>query len=189
MKVDYNACVSLGCDGPDSPVRNLQSYTEAVRSFFDEIRAVLPDLTLEICSSGGHRLSPEWMRFADMGSFSDAHECLEIPIIAADVQSMVLLSKSQVWAVLRASDDEARLRYTLSAAMIGRMCLSGDPADLTPERLEIVREGVRFYREAAPLIADGTSRVIREIGEVLDRTENWARVTFYRAKEKLKDTE
>jgi RNA polymerase sigma-70 factor (ECF subfamily) len=29
----------------------------------------------------------------------------------------------------------------------------------------------------------------REIGEVLDRTENWARVTFYRAKEKLKDTE
>lgn len=29
----------------------------------------------------------------------------------------------------------------------------------------------------------------REIGEVLDRTENWARVTFYRAKEKLKDIE
>lgn len=173
MKVDYNACVSLGCDGPDSPVRNLQSYTEAVRSFFDEIRAVLPDLTLEICSSGGHRLSPEWMRFADMGSFSDAHECLEIPIIAADVQSMVLLSKSQVWAVLRASDDEARLRYTLSAAMIGRMCLSGDPADLTPERLEIVREGVRFYREAAPLIADGTSRVIREIGEVRTDPTGW----------------
>ena len=27
----------------------------------------------------------------------------------------------------------------------------------------------------------------REIGEVLDRTENWARVTFYRAKEKLKE--
>ena len=26
----------------------------------------------------------------------------------------------------------------------------------------------------------------REIGEVLERTENWARVTFYRAKEKLK---
>ena len=29
----------------------------------------------------------------------------------------------------------------------------------------------------------------REIGEVLNRTENWARVTFYRAKDKLKDTE
>ena len=27
----------------------------------------------------------------------------------------------------------------------------------------------------------------REIGEVLDRTENWARVTFYRAKEKLRE--
>ena len=29
----------------------------------------------------------------------------------------------------------------------------------------------------------------REIGEVLERTENWARVTFYRAKEKLKENE
>ena len=28
---------------------------------------------------------------------------------------------------------------------------------------------------------------VREIGEVLDRTENWARVTFYRAKEKLRE--
>ena len=28
----------------------------------------------------------------------------------------------------------------------------------------------------------------REIGEVLDRTENWARVTFYRAKERLKES-
>ncbi len=27
----------------------------------------------------------------------------------------------------------------------------------------------------------------REIGEVLNRTENWARVTFYRAKERLKE--
>lgn len=26
----------------------------------------------------------------------------------------------------------------------------------------------------------------REIGEILDRTENWARVTYYRGKEKLK---
>ena len=29
----------------------------------------------------------------------------------------------------------------------------------------------------------------REIGEVLERSENWARVTFYRAKEKLKENE
>ena len=29
----------------------------------------------------------------------------------------------------------------------------------------------------------------REIGEVLGKTENWARVTFYRGKEKLRKEE
>ena len=45
------------------------------------------------------------------------------------------------------------------------------------------------YREIVYLRALGNLS-FREIGELLGRTENWARVTFYRAKEKLgKDEE
>ena len=40
------------------------------------------------------------------------------------------------------------------------------------------------YREIVYLRALGNLS-FREIGELLGRTENWARVTFYRAKEKL----
>ena len=40
------------------------------------------------------------------------------------------------------------------------------------------------YREVVYLRSLG-SLSFREIGELLGRTENWARVTFYRAKEKL----
>ena len=41
------------------------------------------------------------------------------------------------------------------------------------------------YREVVYLRAFGQLS-FREIGDVLGKTENWARVTFYRGKEKLK---
>ena len=37
-----------------------------------------------------------------MASFSDAHECDEIPIIAANMHRMILPRQSQIWAVVKA---------------------------------------------------------------------------------------
>ena len=42
------------------------------------------------------------------------------------------------------------------------------------------------YREVVYLRAFG-GLSFREIGDVLDKTETWARVTFYRGKERLKE--
>jgi len=44
------------------------------------------------------------MGLCAMGSFSDAHETREIPIIAANLQRLILPRQSQVWAVLRKND-------------------------------------------------------------------------------------
>lgn len=173
VKIDYNASFATGCDGLDSPQENQRQYTLAVRSFYDEIRAALPELVIEVCASGGHRLSPGWIDFADMLSFSDAHECPEIPIIALDVQMLVPMAKSQIWAVLRKNDGSKRLHYSLATTLLGRMCLSGCPADLTAGEMEIVKEGVEFHKAASPLLLSGSFRLNHEIGDCRSNPAGW----------------
>lgn len=179
LKVDYNAPTGFGCDGDGCvPAEALRQHTLAVVDYFRHLRRELPDLVVEICSSGGHRLSPGWMRLGAMGSFSDAHEAPEIPIIGANTARLIPMRSNQIWAVLHPTDDDRRLYYSLAAGMLGRLCLSGDFGRLGDGQLAIVDAALTFYRRIAPLILAGRSRVIRHMGA------SWTRPTgsqiFYR---------
>jgi alpha-galactosidase len=158
MKVDYNDTIGLGCDGAESQGEGLRQVIEGAYRFWRRIRAELPELVLEMCASGGHRLEPSLLALADMGSFSDAHETREIPIIAANLQRVMPPRQSQIWAVLHPQDDMRRLRYSLTATFLGRMCLSGDIVGLSAPQWALVQEAMQLYRSAAPIIAAGTSR-------------------------------
>lgn len=48
-----------------------------------KVKEEIPGIILENCASGGHKLEPLMMSECSMASFSDAHECEEIPVIAA----------------------------------------------------------------------------------------------------------
>lgn len=179
IKVDYNACISCGCDGNDSPAENQRRHIEQVCEFFAEMRRALPDLVIEVCSSGGHRTSPAWVKFADVVSSSDAHEGLEIPIIAANVQQMISFRKSQIWAVVRPDDTVKRLCYSMSAAMIGRMCVSGDAGKLNPEQLAVTAKAVELYKKLAPVVDNGISRVEQHISEIWGDPSGYQLFTRY----------
>ena len=97
------------------------------------------------------------MELASQASFSDAHETKAIPIIAANLHRVIRPEQSQIWAVLRHTDSRDRLHYSLSAAFLGRMCLSGDIYDLSEEQWKTVDEGMEFYRRAADIIKYGTT--------------------------------
>lgn len=155
LKVDYNDNIGIGCDGAESLGEGLRQNMEASQNFFRKMRERLPELVIENCSSGGHRLEPSMQELCSMASFSDAHEWKAIPVIAANVTRAILPAQSQIWAVLRKEDDEKRLYYSLSNTFLGRMCLSGDVYDLKEWQWEIVEEGIRFYKKCAPVIKDG----------------------------------
>lgn len=157
LKVDYNDNIGIGCDGAESLGEGLRQNMAASRRFFQRIREELPDLVIENCSSGGHRLEPSMQAICSMSSFSDAHECLHIPVVAANVHRAILPEQSQIWAVLRATDDDKRLYYSMINTFLGRMCLSGDVYDLTEKQWKIVEEGIAFYKKAAAVIRDGKS--------------------------------
>ena len=158
VKVDYNDTLGIGVEGCESLGEGLRQQIGAVQAFFRRIRRELPEVVIEVCSSGGHRLVPSFMELCSMASFSDAHECEEIPVIAANMHRLILPRQSQIWAVLHADQDARMLHYKLSAGMLGRLCLSGQVHELSGEQWAIVRRAVDFYAKAAPVIRRGSSR-------------------------------
>ncbi len=158
VKVDYNETIGLGCDGAESLGEGLYEQIAASREFFARLRRELPDVVLEICASGGHRLCHSFLELACMASFSDAHECDEIPIIAANMHRMILPRQSQIWAVVKAEHPLQKLYYRICGGLLGRLCFSGEPDALTAEQWTVMDEGTEFYAKAAPIIDRGVSQ-------------------------------
>lgn len=155
IKIDYNDSIGIGCDGSDSLGENLRRKILATQDFFRELRREIPELVIENCSSGGHRLEASMMELSSMASFSDAHETLSIPIIAASLQRLVKPSQNQIWAVMRKDDSDSRIYYSLVSTFLGRMGLSGDIYDLSDHQWQLVDEGISFYKEASDIIKNG----------------------------------
>ena len=176
IKVDYNDCIGTGCDDPDGLGEGLRQNMQGTLRFFRRMREAIPGLYIENCSSGGHRLEPSLMAVSDMASFSDAHECAEIPIIAAALHRVILPAQSQIWAVLQAKDSIRRINYSLINTFLGVMCLSGDVIHLSPEQWEKTEEGMDFYRQVRHIIRDGVSRFFGEVSASWRHPEGWQAV-------------
>ena len=157
MKMDYNDTIGMGCDGYESIGEGLRRNMAAAREFVEKVKKEIPGIVLENCASGGHRLEPSYMALTSMASFSDAHECAEIPVIAANLHRTVLPRQSQIWAVIREKDSLKRVAYSVAATFLGRMCISGDVWKLNEEQWNVIDNGIRFYREIAPVIKNGQS--------------------------------
>ncbi len=157
MKMDYNDTIGVGCDGAESLGEGLRQNMEASLAFIRRVKEKVPGIILENCSSGGHKLEPLMMGECSMASFSDAHECEEIPVIAAALHRVILPRQSQIWAVIREDDSLKRIAYSIANTFLGRMCLSGDVTKLTEAQWDVIDRGIAFYKKAAPIIMNGYS--------------------------------
>ena len=173
LKIDYNDTLPSGVDGAESPGEGLRQQIAAVQDFIQRIRRELPEIAIENCSSGGHRLEPSFQSICAVGSFSDAHETVAIPIIAANLHRVILPRQSQVWCVVHARDSLQRLRYGLAATFLGRMALSGDFKDLAPWQLAEIGSAQEFLIDCASTIRDGRSRLHRHIGLSWNEPRGW----------------
>lgn len=162
LKVDYNGSIGSGCDGAESLGEGLRAQMRAVHDFFQLIRREIPELVIENCASGGHRLEPMMMGITAMSSFSDAHECLEIPYIATNLHQLILPRQSQIWAVISPELSMQQIRYRLVSAMLGRFCLSGEVEKLDEEQWGAVKDAAKFYRKIRHIIKDGRSGLFRD---------------------------
>jgi len=155
MKIDYNDTIGLGCDGAESLGEGLRQNMEKSLEFIEKVKREVPRIILENCASGGHRLEPLMMSKTSMASFSDAHECEEIPVIAANLHRVILPRQSQIWAVIRKEDSLKRIAYSVANTFLGRMCISGDVTELTDAQWDVLDRGIAFYKKIAPIIKNG----------------------------------
>ena len=173
VKVDYNGNFGIGPDGKESFGEELRQSVLASRDYFRRISRRIPGIVIENCASGGHRLEPSMMSVCSMASFSDAHECLHIPVIAANLHRAILPRQSQIWAVLRASDSDRRLYYSIINGFLGRLCVSGDVYDLSQRQWEILDQGISFYRECVPAICSGKTRRFGREDQDYNHLKGW----------------
>ncbi|MGN0178019.1 MAG: glycoside hydrolase family 36 protein [Monoglobaceae bacterium] len=161
LKVDYNANVGIGCDSEDGLGEGLRLHMEGVCNFFKKIKECIPDIIIENCASGGARLEPKMMSVSAMSSFSDAHECAEVPVIAANMHYLISPRQSQVWCVLKNSFDENHMRYVIASGFLGRLCWSGYIDKLSKRQFDMMLDAEKFYEKVCHIIASGRSRIYR----------------------------
>ncbi len=157
IKIDYNDTYGLGCDSPDGAAlgEGGRQIAEESLAWYDRLKAAVPGLVIENCSSGGSRIEPLRMSKVSMCSFSDAHECNEIPLVAANVSRVIPARQSQIWAVIRKGESASRTIYSLCAAMMGRICLSGDINRRDEEKMALIKAGLDFYEKIKEIVRRG----------------------------------
>ena len=155
IKIDYNDSIGMGVDGTESLGEGGRQVAEESIGWLARLKDSVPGIVIENCASGGSRIEPLRMSRVSMCSFSDAHECKEIPLVAANVSRVIPARQSQIWAVIREADTPARIVWSLTAAMFGRICLSGDVHKITAEQMQKISEGLEFYSAAKDIVASG----------------------------------
>lgn len=173
LKIDYNDTLPAGVDGDESPGEELRKHLLGVQSFLRKIRREIPGILIENCSSGGHRLEPGFMGICAMGSFSDAHETLSIPIIAANLHRLILPRQNQIWCVLHPRDGLQRIRYGLAATFMGRMAISGEVKSLSDEQIQEIATAQEFLDGCRNILLSGRSRLFREMGKSWNEPRGW----------------
>lgn len=158
MKIDYNEAIDIGLDGAESYGEGMRAHLCAVVDFIKSIKREIPEMVIEICSSGGHRLEPGFLSIASQASFSDAHLDLDGAVIAADLTRYMLPRQMQVWATLESKYDIPRTYFTLAKAMTGRLGLSGDLCALNAEQKRALERALKFYAKLKNIIKDGVVR-------------------------------
>lgn len=158
LKIDYNACL-LGCDGADSLGQGLIDHMDGVYNFLKRIKKEIPDIIIENCAAGASRIDPKMMGVTAMCSFSDAHECMEVPVVAANMHYLISPRQSQIWCVLKDNMSMSHMQYVIASGFLGRLCWSGYIDKLSEEQFEMIPEAEEFYESVSHIIKHGRSRV------------------------------
>jgi len=173
LKVDYNDSIGLGCEGAESLGEGLRQHLEGVVAFFQRIRRELPEIVIENCSSGGHRAVFSFIGTTAMTYFSDSHETPNVPLIAANMATLVPSAKLQVWAVIRKGDSQRRLIFSLAATFLGRMCLSGEVHELGQEQWETTLQAIALHRDISRVLFANNSVRLGTWGPSYSHPTGW----------------
>lgn len=148
IKIDYNSDAAPGCDNDgSSPGEGLRRHVEGLYEVLDEFRRRHPDVIIESCSSGGMRLDYGILSRVDICSVTDQEDRRHVGEIYYNASKIIHPSQSGVWSTLHADTSREVMADTLINSMLGRMHISGDVQNFSPEQQKLLRQAIALYKE------------------------------------------
>ena len=169
IKMDYNIEPGIGTElYAESAGQGMLEHEKAYLNWLDEIFVRYPDLVIENCSSGGLRIDYALLSRYSIQSTSDQEDYRNYATIAANAAAGATPEQAAVWSYpmrqsLAGSEEEQRILadkgkeeviYNMINAMLLRIHQSGHLAELSSERRELIKEGIRIYKSIRQDIKD-----------------------------------
>lgn len=155
FKFDYNIEVGIGAgDCCESFGDTLLDYGRALVKWTDGIKKRYPNVLIETCSSGGHRLDYMSLYASDLVSTSDQTDYLIYPYIATNVPICVLPEQAAVWSYPvnyhPETIDSESIAMNMVNALTGRIHLASKLYNLSDE-LKIIKKGISYSKKIASI--------------------------------------
>ena len=148
IKMDYNIEPGIGTElDADSVGAGLLAHERAYLAWLDSVFKKYPDLVIENCSSGGLRIDYALLSRYSIQSTSDQEDYQNYASIAVNAPAGLTPEQAAVWSYPQRNGDEEETIFNMVNAMLLRIHQSGHLAELSPERVELVKEGISYYKE------------------------------------------
>lgn len=156
IKMDYNLNAGIGTDlHADSAGDGLLEHNRAYLTWLDSIFAAYPELIIENCGSGGMRIDYALLSRHSIQSTSDQTDYLKNAVIAAASSSLLTPEQGAVWSYPLKDGNKEEVIINMMNSMLLRIHQSGNLAELSSERFQLVQEGIRYYKKIRSDIAKG----------------------------------
>ncbi|MEF2966243.1 glycoside hydrolase family 36 protein [Paenibacillus sp. M1] len=156
IKMDYNINAGIGTElGADSFGDGLLGHNRAYLAWLDGVFARYPELVIENCGSGGMRMDYAMLSRHSIQSSSDQTDYLKNAAIAAASASLATPEQCAVWSYPLRDGDREEVVMNMINSLLLRIHQSGHLAEISPERLGYVQEGIAYYKHIRQHIAAG----------------------------------
>ena len=156
IKMDYNIEPGIGTEvDADSFGDGLLEHERAYLAWLDGIYKKYPDLVIENCSSGGLRMDYAMLARNSIQSTSDQEDYRNYATISANAAIGVTPEQAAIWSYPLRDGTKEEVIFNMVNALLLRIHQSGHLAEISPERFELVKEGIDCYKEIRSGIKDG----------------------------------
>ena len=148
IKMDYNIEPGIGTElDADSVGAGLLAHERAYLAWLDSVFKKYPDLVIETGPSGGLRIDYALLSRYSIQSTSDQEDYQNYASIAVNAPAGLTPEQAAVWSYPQRNGDKEETIFNMVNAMLLRIHQSGHLAELSPERVALVKEGISYYKE------------------------------------------
>lgn len=147
IKMDYNINAGIGTETDAYSFGDgLLEHNRAYLKWLDKVFERYPDLVIENCGSGGMRMDYSLLSRHSIQSSSDQTDYIKNANIAASVLTAVTPEQCAVWSYPLRDGDSEEVIFNMINTMLMRVHQSGQLAEISRERFELVKEGIDCYK-------------------------------------------